>query len=194
MVSIGFVAGLDYRDVEFSVHDVLQEFKTHPLVRKHPRGRRAGRLGREDDHRGRLPRAAEHASTRRGCCSCGEGAGLVNVPTLKGIHYAIESGQARGRGGVRARCSAGETPVAPGALAGYDEALRASYVWRTCYEVRNMRQAFDKGFFMGGALASAMTVTKGQLPAEGLRDASRTPRTRCSAPTARSATRRPTGS
>jgi electron-transferring-flavoprotein dehydrogenase len=27
-----------------------------------------------------------------------------------------------------------------------------------------MRQAFDKGFYMGGALASAMTVTKGKLP------------------------------
>ena len=27
-----------------------------------------------------------------------------------------------------------------------------------------MRQVFDKGFFMGGALASAMTVTKGKLP------------------------------
>ena len=31
-------------------------------------------------------------------------------------------------------------------------------------EVRNMRQVFDKGFFVGGALASAMTVTKGKLP------------------------------
>ena len=27
-----------------------------------------------------------------------------------------------------------------------------------------MRQAFDKGFFVGGALASAMTVTKGHAP------------------------------
>ena len=27
-----------------------------------------------------------------------------------------------------------------------------------------MRQVFDKGFFMGGALASAMTVTKGNVP------------------------------
>ena len=33
MVSIGFVAGLETRDVEFSVHDVLQEFKTHRFVR-----------------------------------------------------------------------------------------------------------------------------------------------------------------
>ena len=27
-----------------------------------------------------------------------------------------------------------------------------------------MRQVFDKGFFMGGALASAMTISKGKLP------------------------------
>ena len=33
-VSIGFVTGLDYTDARFSVHDVLQEFKLHPLVRK----------------------------------------------------------------------------------------------------------------------------------------------------------------
>ena len=59
MVSLGFVAGLEYRDVEFSVHDVLQEFKTHRLVRKILARRRADRLGREDDHRGRLPRAAD---------------------------------------------------------------------------------------------------------------------------------------
>ena len=57
------------RDVEFSVHDVLQEFKTHRLVWKILARRRAGRLGREDDHRGRLPLAAVAASTRPGCCS-----------------------------------------------------------------------------------------------------------------------------
>ena len=34
LVSIGFVAGLEARDVEFSVHDVLQELKTHRLVWK----------------------------------------------------------------------------------------------------------------------------------------------------------------
>ena len=59
MVSLGFVAGLEYRDVEFSVHDVLQEFKTHKLVRKILSRRRADRMGREDDHRGRLPRAPD---------------------------------------------------------------------------------------------------------------------------------------
>ena len=33
-VSIGFVVGLEYSDVELSAHDLLQEFKTHKLVRK----------------------------------------------------------------------------------------------------------------------------------------------------------------
>ncbi|MDX6493155.1 MAG: electron-transferring-flavoprotein dehydrogenase, partial [Gaiellaceae bacterium] len=34
MVTLGMVIGLDYRDVELSVHDLLQELKTHPLVRR----------------------------------------------------------------------------------------------------------------------------------------------------------------
>ena len=34
MVSLGMVVGLDYRDAELSVHDLLQELKTHPLVQR----------------------------------------------------------------------------------------------------------------------------------------------------------------
>ena len=45
------------------------------------------------------------------------------------------------------------------------------------HEVRNMRQVFDKGFFMGGALASAMTVTKGNLPPKEYRDGAERRRT-----------------
>ena len=33
-VSMGLVVGLDYRDARFSVHDALQELKTHPMVAK----------------------------------------------------------------------------------------------------------------------------------------------------------------
>ena len=33
-VALGMVVGLDYRDAELSVHDVLQELKTHRLVRR----------------------------------------------------------------------------------------------------------------------------------------------------------------
>jgi hypothetical protein len=85
------------------------------------------------------------------------------VPTLKGIHYAIESGIMAAEAAFRS-LQRGESPSRAGALESYDEELRASYVVKDLNEVRNMRQVFDKGFFLGGALASAMTVTKGKLP------------------------------
>ncbi len=34
LVSIGFVIDLEYRDATTSAHDLLQTFKTHPLVRE----------------------------------------------------------------------------------------------------------------------------------------------------------------
>ncbi len=87
----------------------------------------------------------------------------MNVPTLKGIHYAIESGIMAAEAAFRS-LQPGESPARVGALDSYDEELRASYVLEDLREVRNMRQVFDKGFYVGGALASAMTVTKGHLP------------------------------
>ena len=162
MVSLGFVAGLEYRDIEFSVHDVLQEFKTHKLVRKILRDGERIAWGAKT-----ITEGGYHALPTRfhapGLLLAGESAGLVNVPTLKGIHYAIESGIMAAEAAFRS-LQRGESPSRVGALDSYDEELRASYVLKDLHEVRNMRQVFDKGFFMGGALASAMTVTKGKLP------------------------------
>jgi electron-transferring-flavoprotein dehydrogenase len=42
--------------------------------------------------------------------------------------------------------------------------LRDSFIWRDLREVRNMRQAFGRGFYVGGALAGAMTASKGRFP------------------------------
>ncbi len=175
MVSLGFVAGLEYRDVEFSVHDVLQEFKTHRLVRKILQGGERIAWGAKT-----ITEGGYHALPKRfhapGLLLAGESAGLVNVPTLKGIHYAIESGIMAAEAAFRA-LQRGESPGRVGALESYDESLRESYVLKDLYEVRNMRQAFDKGFFMGGALASGMTVTKGKLPPFELRSESNAERT-----------------
>src|SRR6476620_4845305 len=162
LVTVGFVAGLESRDVEFSVHDVLQEFKTHRLVWKILRGGERVAWGAKTITEGgyySLPRRFNAP----GLLLVGEGAGLVNVPRLKGVHYAIESGRLAAEAAFRA-LQRGEVASRPGALDSYDESLRASPYWKELYEVRNMRQAFDKGFFTGGALASAMTVTKGRAP------------------------------
>ena len=162
LVTIGFVAGLEASDVEFSVHDVLQEFKTHRLVWKILGGGERVAWGAKT-----ITEGGYHSLPRRfnapGLLLVGEGAGLVNVPRLKGVHYAIESGRLAAEAAFRA-LQRGEVGSRLGALDSYDESLRASKHLKELYEVRNMRQAFDKGFFVGGALASAMTVTKGRMP------------------------------
>jgi electron-transferring-flavoprotein dehydrogenase len=161
-VSLGFVVGLEYADVELSAHDLLQEFKTHRLVRKILHGGERVAWGAKTITEGGL-HSVPGTLNAPGLLLVGEGAGLVNVPRLKGVHYAIESGRLAAEAAFAA-LQRGEVAGRRGALDGYDEALRSSYVWKDLAEVRNMRQAFDKGFFMGGALASAMTVTKGKLP------------------------------
>jgi electron-transferring-flavoprotein dehydrogenase len=85
------------------------------------------------------------------------------VPALKGIHYAIESGSLAAEATV-ATLRRGETPWRPGALAAYDDALRQSFVWSDLQQVRNMRQAFGRGFWLGGAMAGMMTASRGKLP------------------------------
>jgi electron-transferring-flavoprotein dehydrogenase len=162
MVTLGMVVGLDYRDADLSVHDLLQELKTHPLVRRLLEGGERVAWGAKTIPEGgflSLP-SRLHAP---GLLICGDGAGLVNVPALKGIHYAIESGSLAAEAAFGA-LQRGQTPWTPGALSGYDEALKESFVWKDLQEVRNMRQAFGRGFWMGGALAGMMTATKGRFP------------------------------
>ena len=166
MLTVGMVVGLDYRDVELSVHDLLQELKTHPLVRKLLEGGERVAWGAKTIPEGgflALPKQL-HAP---GLLIAGDGAGLVNVPALKGIHYAIESGRLAAEAAF-ASLQRGQTPATPGALAGYDETLRESFVWKDLQEVRNMRPAFGRGLILGGALAGAMTATKGHFPRRDL--------------------------
>jgi electron-transferring-flavoprotein dehydrogenase len=166
MVTLGMVVGLDYRDVELSPHDVLQELKTHPLFRRILRGGERLAWGAKTIPEGgflSLPKRL-HAP---GLLLCGDGPGLVNVPALKGIHYAIESGALAAEAAFAA-LQPGQTSWTPGALESYDEAIRDSFVWSDLQEVRNMRQAFGKGFWLGGALAGAMTASKGRFPPKEL--------------------------
>ena len=162
MVTLGMVVGLDYRDVELSVHDLLQELKTHPLVRKILEGGERIAWGAKTIPEGgflSLPKRL-HAP---GLLICGDGAGLVNVPALKGIHYAVESGRLAAEAAF-ASLQRGETPSRGGALARYDESLRESFVWEDLKRVRNMRPAFGRGLWLGGAMASAATATRGKFP------------------------------
>ena len=166
MVTLGMVVGLDYRDVSLSVHDLLQELKTHKRVRKILDGGERIAWGAKTIPEGgfySLP-SQLHAP---GVVLCGDGAGFVNVPALKGIHYAVESGVLAAEAIVGA-LRPGEAIGRAGALAGYDEAMRQSFVTKDLKAVRNMRQAFAKGFWMGSAKAGTMTMSGGRAPRKAL--------------------------
>ena len=167
MVTLGMVVGLDYRDAEVSVHDLLQELKTHQLVRRILHGGERVGWGAKT-----IPEGGFLAFPRRfhapGLLLCGDGVGLVNVPALKGIHYAIESGRLAAEAAFAA-LQPGRTAWTPGALASYDESLRRTYVWKDLERVRNMRPAFGHGLVLGGAVAGAAVTSFGKLPPRDLR-------------------------
>jgi electron-transferring-flavoprotein dehydrogenase len=165
MLTIGMVVGLDYRDVELSAHDLLQELKTHPKIRTLLEGGERVQWGAKT-----IPSGGFHSLPKRlhapGLLMCGDGVGMVNVPRLKGIHYAVESGRLAAESAFAA-LRRGATPAS--ALASYDDAVRESFIYSDLQEVRDMRQVFGRGFFVGGALASAMTVSKGRVALGKLR-------------------------
>jgi electron-transferring-flavoprotein dehydrogenase len=166
MVTLGMVVGLDYRDVDLSVHDLLQELKTHKLARKILRGGERIAWGAKT-----IPEGGFYSVPSRldapGLLICGDAAGLVNVPALKGIHYAVESGILAAEA-IAGALRPGEVIGRPGALASYDDAIRDSFVWKDLERVRNMRQAFGSGFWIGSARAGAMTVSGGRTPRKAL--------------------------
>ncbi|MBI4124312.1 MAG: 4Fe-4S dicluster domain-containing protein [Deltaproteobacteria bacterium] len=163
-ISLGLVIGLDYHDATLSVHDLFQEMKRHPLFQKILEGGR-----RLDKGWGAktIPEGGFYALPRQlhlpGCLLTGDAAGFVNVPALKGIHYAMTSGMLAAEAIVEALRSRRDLK-APHALQSYDQKIRRSFIWKDLRRVRNMRQAFQWGFWPGFFLAGLMTVTRGLFP------------------------------
>ncbi len=161
-LSIGMVVGLDWADASLSVHDLLQQLKLHPLVRPLLEGGTRTGWGAKT-----IPEGGFHAIpgklSVRGALLTGDSAGLVNVPALKGIHYAMWSGILAAEA-IFGALKEGRDPAAEGVLDGYDRAVRASFIWSDLSRVRNMRQAFGGGLAAGGALAGLMTATRGAFP------------------------------
>ena len=162
MLTIGMVVGLDYRDVELSVHDLLQELKTHPKLRKLLQGGERIAWGAKT-----IPEGGWYALPRElhapGLLLTGDAAGTVNVPALKGIHYAVESGILAAEA-IFAALQPGEVAWRPGALASYDTAVRNGLIGNDLFRVRNMRQVFEKGFVRGAMMAGAATGSMGHVP------------------------------
>ncbi len=159
-VALGLVVGLDYHDANLDVHDLLQRLKLHPFFRQYLEGGQLLEWGAKT-----IPEGGYYSLPERrygdGVLLVGDTAGFVDVPSLKGIHYAMQSGIYAARAAF-AGLKAGD--VSAGALAPYDRMVNESYIAADLYRTRNMRLAFKDGFFLGGAKAGLMTLTGGRFP------------------------------
>jgi electron-transferring-flavoprotein dehydrogenase len=156
-ICIGLVAGLDYTDATFSVHDALQLLKTHPFVKKLIDGGKRVAWGAKT-----IPSGGYFAMPKRlavpGMVVAGDAASMVNIPTLKGVHYAMHAGMYAAEAIVEAlkRDSVN--------FEAYDEKVHNSEIEKDLYRSRNVRQGFSKGFFVGGAIANGWALTNGLFP------------------------------
>ena len=156
LVALGLVVGLDYRDANLDVHGLLQRFKQHPLLRSLLAGGEMVEWGAKTIPEGGFYALPERRSGE-GIVILGDAAGFVDVPSLKGIHYAMQSGIYAARA-IYQHLNTGA------ALAEYDRLVNASYVVSDLYRTRNMRLAFRDGFYLGGFQAALMTLTGGRFP------------------------------
>ncbi len=161
-IAIGIVAGLDYKNPKLDVHLQLQHMKQHPLFKEMLEGGQCVEWGAKT-----IPEGGFHALPERFCgdglVMLGDAVGLVNVPALKGIHYAMLSGIFAARA-IHQALKAGDTSASN--LSAYDTALKDSVVWKDLRKVRNMRHAFKEGFYVGGVKSVFMTATAGAFPGD----------------------------
>lgn len=160
LVSLGLVVGLDYHDARLDVHELLQKMKLHPLFRPYLEGGEMVEWGAKT-----IPEGGWHSLPERrhgnGLCVIGDSAGYVDVPSLKGVHYAMHSGMLAARAIFKALKA---DDVSAEGLKSYTESADSSYIATDMKKTRNMRLAFKKGFIGGGMRAGLMTLTGGAFP------------------------------
>ena len=155
LVSIGLVVDLNYKDATTSAHDLLQQFKLHPLVKGILEGGERVAWGAKA-----LPGGGYWSMPKLsmpGAVLVGDSAGMVDTAALKGVHHCIKSGMLAAEAIYRSLKN-GES------LQSYEKAVEESTIGQELYQVRNTRQAFQKGFIKGSLLAGPSIMSKGKLP------------------------------
>jgi electron-transferring-flavoprotein dehydrogenase len=167
LVSLGLVAGLDYKDPMFDPHVAFQHLKRHPLIASVLEGGTLVRYGAKA-----LPEGGWYTIPKLytgGALIAGDAAGFMNSARLKGIHLAMRTGMLAAETAFEA-VRKGDTSDA--ALKAYDDRVQASAVRRELWPVRNVHQAFGYGTLAGAAFTGLSLVTGGgwvkdPLPAHG---------------------------
>ncbi|TAL66551.1 MAG: electron transfer flavoprotein-ubiquinone oxidoreductase [Legionella sp.] len=159
-VALGFVVGLDYKNPWLNPFAELQRFKTHPLIKPVLTGGERLIYGARALNEGgwqSLPKL-----TFPGGALIGDAAGFLNVPKIKGIHTAMESGMLAAEACFE---TLAEEKTAPFELIRYPEKIKQSWLSKELYSVRNIRPGFKLGLIPGMINAAFETyISRGHSP------------------------------
>ena len=155
-LSVGFVAGLDYRDPLFDPQTAFNRFKQHPFVAKLLDGGQMVRYGAKA-----LPEGGWNTIPQLsmdGALIAGDAGGFLNSMRLKGIHLAMRTGMLAAESAFEA-IRIGD--LSARTLTRYQDKIDGSPVKAELYPVRNVHQAFGHGLLAGLAFAGLSLVTRG---------------------------------
>jgi electron-transferring-flavoprotein dehydrogenase len=154
--SVGYVLGLSWKNPALDMQGLLNEYKKHPLIQRHLRGGEVMTYGAKT-----IPEGGYFAVPKLHCDGAlvvGDSAGLVNVRTLKGIHYAMKSGMLAAETAFDAVASGDASEAA---LAPYRAKLDASFVMTDLWRDRNFRSSLEGGLHLGLAKLMLYDLTGG---------------------------------
>jgi electron-transferring-flavoprotein dehydrogenase len=158
-ICLGLITGLDYHDPLLDPHQEFCKFKQHPFVKKLLEGGKVVSYGAKT-----IPEGGYYsvpAIAMDGALICGDSAGMVAMPKLKGVHYAMKSGMLAAETLFEA-LTTGDFSAKQ--LGKYETAVAHSYIVKDMYPARNFRQLMKAGLYGGMIQAGLMTVTGGRYP------------------------------
>ncbi|ETN63267.1 electron transfer flavoprotein-ubiquinone oxidoreductase [Anopheles darlingi] len=160
LVAVGFVVGLDYVNPYLSPFQEFQRFKTHPKIRGTFEGGTRIAYGARALNEGGFQSIPK--LTFPGGCLVGCGAGFMNVPRVKGSHYAMKSGMLAAESACEVMLSGATQETAGLEPKDYPDRIKESYVWKDLYKVRNSRPSFHTGLgLFGGVAYSGFSILVG---------------------------------
>src|SRR5256885_1288795 len=160
LVALGIVVGLDCKRTTDDIHEMLQRMKLHPFFREILESGEMVEWGAKT-----IPEGGYYALPKRrhgdGVMIVGDAAGFVEVASLKGIHYAMQSGMFAARAAFDALK---KKDTSANSLKEYDAMVDGSFIVSDLHARRNMRFAFqDRNYYLTGLKGALMTLSRGAL-------------------------------
>ena len=159
-IAIGLVVGLDYPNTFLSPFEEMQRFKTHPKIKKMLKDGERISYGAKSLIEGGYQSMTKF--TFPGGMLVGDAAGFLNVPQIKGIHPAMQSGMLAAYACfsyVREHDQKGKD------IHSYQSIAEENWLIKDLYKVRNIRPGFRYGLIPGLILATIETyITRGYEP------------------------------